>query len=67
MRRVVTCVYGGAELKDGGTWDQMTSDEVVERVARRLDDFLESGGPEKVGEALAAAFELRRAKGALDD
>lgn len=36
FRTVVTCVYGGAELADGGTWDESTSDEVVTRVIDRL-------------------------------
>lgn len=37
MRVVLTCIYGGAALKDGGSWDQATSDEVVERVCARLE------------------------------
>jgi hypothetical protein len=40
FRVVLTCIYGGAELKDGGEWDQDTSDEVTERVAQRLENWL---------------------------
>jgi hypothetical protein len=31
FRVVLTCLYGGAELKNGGTWDQRASDDVIER------------------------------------
>lgn len=36
MRTVLSCIYGGAELKDGGTWDETTSAEVTSRVAAKL-------------------------------
>jgi len=36
FRIIVTCIYGGMALKDGGTWDQGTSDEVAGRVMERL-------------------------------
>jgi hypothetical protein len=32
FRVAMTCIYGGAELKGGGTWDQDTSNEVVEKI-----------------------------------
>ena len=38
FRNVLTCLYGGAELKDGGVWDEETSDVVTERIADRLGD-----------------------------
>jgi hypothetical protein len=38
MRIVLTCIYGGAELNDGGTWDQDTSNDVVERLVARLGE-----------------------------
>jgi hypothetical protein len=41
MRIVVTCIYGGMPLKDGGTWDQSTSDKVTDRVAERLQSVME--------------------------
>ena len=62
MRTVITCIYGGAELKDGGTWDETTSADVSERVAQRLEEFIESGGPAKIGAAIAAALEVRKAR-----
>lgn len=37
FRVVLTCIVGGAELKDGGTWDQDTSDSVVDRLCDRFD------------------------------
>jgi hypothetical protein len=36
FRVAMTCIYGGAELRDGGTWDQDTSNEVTEKIADRL-------------------------------
>ena len=36
FRVIVACIYGGMPLKDGGTWDERTSDEVVARVVERL-------------------------------
>lgn len=59
----MTCVYGGAPLKDGGTWDSTTSREVTDRIADRLERFVESDGPKKISTALSAAFELRRKGG----
>ena len=59
-KTVLTCIYGGAELKDGGTWDETTSAEVTERMVKRLDNFVESGGPAKIGKAIAAAIEVRK-------
>jgi hypothetical protein len=29
---VLTCLYGGLPTRDGGAWDQQTSDEVVEQI-----------------------------------
>ena len=60
MRVVMTCIYGGAELKDGGTWDETTSNEVVDRIADRLEAFVQSDGPAKMGKAIAAALEVRK-------
>lgn len=36
FRTIITCIYGGAKLKDGGTWDETTSNEVVDRLFKRL-------------------------------
>jgi hypothetical protein len=33
---VTTCIYGGAELKDGGTWNDDTSKEVWDRVLKKM-------------------------------
>lgn len=66
MRIVMTCIYGGSELKDGGIWAQATSDDVVDRIADRLEDFIESDGPKKIGTVIAAALELRNASKSVD-
>ena len=34
--KATTCIYGGTELEDGGTWDMDTSKAVWNRVADRL-------------------------------
>lgn len=40
FKTIVTCLYGGMQLKDGGTWDERTSGEVVDRVLERLEGLL---------------------------
>jgi hypothetical protein len=35
FRVVLTCIYGGAPLKDGGEWDAATSNEVTSRIVGR--------------------------------
>ena len=37
FRTVVTCLYRGLATKDGGTWDEDTTNEVVDRIVRRID------------------------------
>lgn len=44
----LTCTYEGAPTKDGGTWEQETSERVVDRLERRLQALIEDrpGGGE---------------------
>ena len=37
LRDLMTCLYSGEPLKDGGVWTAETSAEVCERVASRLE------------------------------
>ena len=40
IRTMTTCIYGGQPTKDGDPWDQHDSDEVWDRVVKRLEDSL---------------------------
>lgn len=37
FRTVLNCVYGGVELNDGGTWDESTSEKVVDSILGGLE------------------------------
>lgn len=36
FKEAVACIYWGTELKDGGTFDQDTANEIVDRIADKL-------------------------------